>query len=565
LGAKKVVELGAERIVVTAALPYANGEIHLGGFASTYLPADVFARYCKLRGDDLVYVCATDDFGTPIMVEAEKEGKTPQEYVAFWNKRDREDLEAFQIFYDLFYKTSSEENIRFAQYFFKRLQERGFIYKKEVLQPYCEKDKKYLPDRYVKGDCPFCGAKDQYSDGCEKCGRTFQPGEVLNPHCAICGGVPITRKSEHYYFRLSAFSEKLEKWLKENKNLQTEVKNYVLKWISDGLKDWDITRDISWGVPIPIDGVNASLYLWFDNHLCYISTALKVLSQRSVDGKEFWNSAKIFHFIGKDIVYHHYLFLPAMRLGVGEYKLPDYIPTRGHLMLQGQKFSKSRKWYISLREFLESFPPDYLRYYLCAITPCSQTDVNFDWDDFQSRINNELVATIGNFVHRTLTFIYSKFGGMVPNPTTLDEEDEEFKRSILSVADKVGEKLNDVEIDKALKAVVEFASSCNQYFQKKKPWAGGESAKTCLYLSVNAVAVLAILLEPFLPISAETLWHQLNLPDSVHKARWKEASSLLIEPKHTIKKPEILFRKIEEGEIRRQKEKLLNALPAHEP
>ncbi|MBO3802946.1 MAG: methionine--tRNA ligase [Candidatus Brockarchaeota archaeon] len=559
-----MVELDGEKIVVTAALPYANGEIHLGGFASTYLPADVFARFCKLRGADLVYVCATDDFGTPIMVEAEKEGKSPREYVEFWNKRDKEDLEAFEIRYDLFYKTSSEENVKFAQYFFKRLQENGFIYKRSVLQPYCEKDKKYLPDRYVRGDCPFCGAKDQYSDGCERCGRTFEPGEVLNPHCAICGGVPVTRESEHYYFRLSAFSGKLEDWLKGNKNLQAEVKNYVLKWISDGLKDWDITRDIPWGVPIPVEGANASLYLWFDNHLCYISTALKVLSQRSVDGKEFWNGAKIFHFIGKDIVYHHYLFLPAMRLGVGEYKLPDYIPTRGHLMLHGRKFSKSRKWYISLREFLESFPPDYLRYYLCAITPCSQSDVNFDWDDFQSRINNELVATIGNFVHRTLTFIDSKFGGTVPHPAVLGPEDKEFESSILGAAERVGGKLREVEIDRALKAVLDFAGSCNQYFQKKKPWADAESAKSCLYLSVNAVAALAILLEPFLPNSAEALWRQLNLPSSVHEARWEEASRFVVEPGHKIRKPEILFRKVEDGEIRRQKEKLLKALPSGE-
>ena len=313
-----MVELNAEKVVVTAALPYANGEIHCGGFASTYLPADVFARFCRHKGQDLVYVCATDDFGTAILVESEREGKTPEEYVAHWNRRDKEDLEALGVHYDLFYRTSSKENVEFTQYFFTQLFARGYIYKQRVWQPYCENDGKFLPDRYVKGDCPFCGAKDQYSDGCERCGRTFQPGEVLNPHCAICGGTPVQRESDHYFFQLSKFATRLSDWLKGNGQLQGEVRNYVLRWIEDGLQDWDITRDIAWGVPIPRDDVRACLYLWFDNHLCYISTALKVLSARGVDGQSFWNSAKIYHYIGKDRVYHHYLFLPAMRLGVGE-------------------------------------------------------------------------------------------------------------------------------------------------------------------------------------------------------------------------------------------------------
>lgn len=246
-----MVDLNGEKVIVTAALPYANGEIHAGGFASTYLPADVFARFCRLKGHDLVYVCATDDFGTPIMVEAEKEGKTPEEYVAFWNKRDKEDLEALGVHYDLFYKTSSKENVEFTQYFFKQLFAKGFIYKKSISQAYCEKDRKFLPDRYVKGNCPFCGAKDQYSDGCESCGRTFQPGEVLNPHCAICGRIPVSRESDHYFFKLSQFTEQLRDWLNGNSNLQSEVRNYVLRWIEGGLQDWDITRDIPWGCQFP--------------------------------------------------------------------------------------------------------------------------------------------------------------------------------------------------------------------------------------------------------------------------------------------------------------------------
>jgi methionyl-tRNA synthetase len=245
---------------------------------------------------------------------------------------------------------------------------------------------------------------------------------------------------------------------------------------------------------------------------------------------------------------------------VGEYKLPDYIPTRGHLMLQGQKFSKSRKWYISLRDFLKAFPADYLRYYLCAITPYSQVDTNFDWDDFEGRINNELVANIGNFIHRALTFIDSRFGGEVPAPTDYDADDREFEAHLLGVAGKVEKDMSEIEIERALKALIEFTALCNQYFQRKRPWADAEAARTCLYLSANGVRILAILLEPFIPASAEALWAQLNQQGSVHDARWHEASQLLLRPGHRIQKPKILFRKIDDSEIKGQKDKL-KALP----
>jgi methionyl-tRNA synthetase len=546
-----------DKIIVTTALIYANGEIHLGHVTSTYLPADIFVRFCRLRGCDIIHVSATDDFGTPILIEAEKEHKSPEEYVENWNKIDQKDFADLGISFDIFYKTSSKENIELTQHFFKTLYEKGYISRKTILQSYCENDKKFLPDRYVKGTCPYCGAQNQYSDSCEKCGRTFQPGEIINPYCAICGSKPTTKESEHYFFKLFEFSDELKRWLEENKNLQSEVKNYVLNWIKEGLQDWDITRDITWGVPIPLGEAKGEvLYGWFDNHLCYISTAKKYFEERRTDGKEAWNTSKIYHFIGKDIVYHHYLFLPAMRLGEGEYKLPDFIPTRGHLLLEEQKFSKSRGWYIGLRDFLNKFPADYLRYYLAAITPYSQTDVNFDWSDFQKRINTELIANVGNFIHRTLTFIWTKYDGKVPQAQEYDELDKEFLEKIKVIADDAGEEIESNELSKGLRKIVEFSAFCNQYFQKKQPWTDFEKAKTTLYLCANAVHSLAILLEPYIPFSTEKLWQQLNLPDSAQKQNWNSASQLKIESGHKIGQPAVLFQKIQDESIEKERQKL---------
>ncbi|MCW4052493.1 MAG: class I tRNA ligase family protein, partial [Candidatus Bathyarchaeota archaeon] len=297
-----------ENIIVTTALIYANGEIHLGHVTSTYLPADIFVRFCRLRGDNVIHVGATDDFGTPILVEAERKGVNPEEIVAYWNKKDLEDFKDLGIHFDTYYKSSSTENLELTQYFFKKLYEKGHIYRKTIDQPYCQNCRKFLPDRYVLGTCPHCSATEQYSDSCEKCGRTFQPGEILEAHCAICGSKPRKKESEHYFFKLRSFSDKLEKWLLENKNLQSDVKNYVLNWVREGLKDWDISRDLAWGIPVPLKEAEGKvLYVWFNNHIAYISTALKYFKEKGIDGKEAWNSSRIYHFIGKDIVYHHYL------------------------------------------------------------------------------------------------------------------------------------------------------------------------------------------------------------------------------------------------------------------
>ena len=545
-----------DKAVITSALPYSNGEIHLGHVASTYLPADVTTRFLRQKGVEAYYICASDDYGTPILIQSEKEGKSPEEYVAYWNKRDYEDFTALNIGFDFFYKTSSKENIEFVQDVFNKLKSAGHIYESEIIQFYCKNDKKFLPDRYVVGTCPYCKAEDQYSDLCEKCSRV--PEEIENPHCSICGQTPVKEKTNHYFFKLKNFSDQLNKYLEDTPNLQKDVKKYVQNWIKSGLIDWDITRDISWGVPIP--GADEKVfYGWFDNHLAYISSTLKFLNDKGIEGKEFWNSADIYHFIGKDIVYHHYLFLPAMRIGINkEYKLPDYIPTRGHLTLQSKKISKSRNWYIGLKEFLQYYPPDYLRFYLISINPYSQDDINFDWDEFATKINSELIGNLGNFVNRALGFTKKSFDGIIPASEDLEKIDKESEEMIKNFSDSVGNLMEQNHLDRALKKILEFSSHFNQYFQHKEPWKKGKGTNTCVNLSVNAVHSLAIALYPFIPESAEKIWLQLGMEGNVSEQKWESISKINIKENHSLGTPAPLFEKVEDVDIKKHKDKLGN-------
>jgi methionyl-tRNA synthetase len=402
----------------------------------------------------------------------------------------------------------------------------------------------------VKGKCPFCGAEDQYSDGCENCGRTLQPGQILEPKCAICGRPPAMRNSSHYFFRLSAFAKQLEEWLGKNEGLQSDAKNYVLNWIKDGLQDWDITRDIEWGVPIPLKEAEGKvLYGWFDNHLCYIATALKYAGKSGGEGENFWNDSEVYHFIGKDIVYHHYLFLPAMRMGEGSYKLPDLIPTRGHLLIQGKKISKSRHWMVTIRDFLGLFPPDYLRFYLTRIVPYSQADADFSWTEFGEKINNELVASVGNFVYRALVFVKNRHGGVVPEPGKPGEEEEALLGELARACDESGSLIEQGHYDRALRRVLELSAKCNQYFQHKAPWENAGEEPTTIFYACNMVASLAVLLRPFLPFSSDAFWSQLGLRGSPEDAGWEAARRLNVKASQKIGNPSPVFRKVEEKDL----------------
>jgi methionyl-tRNA synthetase len=339
------------------------------------------------------------------------------------------------------------------------------------------------------------------------------------------------------------------------------VKKYVLNWIVEGLQDWDITRDIPWGINIPVEGneqMDKVFYGWFDNHLCYISSFIEHLGD--IDkAREKWNNSKIYHFIGKDIVYHHYLFLPAIRIGINqEYKLPDFIPTRGHLMLQNNKISKSRNWYIGLREFVNIFDPDNLRFYIASICGYSQDDINFDWNDFEKKINNELIANIGNFVNRTSTFIKRNFENTVPSPNEYDEIDKHALTEIERIGITVGNLILSNEIDKSLKSILTFSSIFNQYFQRKEPWKNSEQSGSTLYISINAVRSLSILLAPFIPFSAEKIWKQISLEGSVHEQDWNSIGTILLKPGHKLGEIEPIFKKVDNDKIKEQVSKLDN-------
>ncbi|MCW1304907.1 MAG: methionine--tRNA ligase [Candidatus Parvarchaeota archaeon] len=551
-----------KRFLITAALPYANGELHLGHIMSTYLPADIITRFLRLNKKDAIYICATDEHGTPILIKAEEEKKTPEEFVKYWHKRDKEEFEKLGIKFDIFYRTHSKENETTAQEFFLKLYNKKYIFKKEVEQFYCESCKKFLPDRYVKGTCPYCKSQEQYSDYCEKCGKAIGIGEIEDPHCAVCKSKPIKKKSIHYFFKLSSFSKKLRKYLLKNKNLQAEIRNYVINWIDSGLQDWDITRDISWGIKIPLkEAGDKTLYVWFEAPICYISSTKKWSQLNKKDWKKFWKSKDccIMHFIGKDIVYHHYLFWPAILMGVNNgFLLPSFIPVRGHLTLEGEKFSKSRGLYVSLKDYLEKYDPDYLRFYMSLITTYSASDVNFSWKEYQQRINTELVNIIGNFIYRTTFFIYKFFNSRVPKLYQLDEKDKEILNELKIEHKKITENLNKIEIQRALQEIIFLAGRANKYFQEKEPWRDLEKRKkeisNCLNISMNLCRALSIYLYPFIPFSIEKLWKQINIKES--EQDWKSAYKLKIKANHHINEPFILFKKIEDDVIEKEIAKL---------
>jgi len=553
-----------EKLVVTAALPYANGDLHIGHAISTYIPADIYARFKRLQGLDVIFACGSDDHGTPIEVSAHKAGRTPFEHARFYHERHVEDFEKLNISFDNYHHTHSEENRELTEEFLRKAKERGFIYAKEVEQYYCERDGKYLPDRYVVGTCPYCGAEDQFSDLCERCGRVIEPGKILNPRCALCGSTPVKRRAIHFFFKLSAFTKSLEEWLSSSpaRDFPREVVNYVLNWLRSGLEDWDITREDYWGFKLPFEEAadNQYVYVWWDAPIGYIASTVNYCRRVGKDWEDYWRrpGCRVVHFIGKDIVYHHFIFWPAMLMAAG-YPPPSKYVVNGYLTLEGEKMSKSRGWLIPLRYILERYPADYLRYYACFKAANSTRDSDFSLKEFQRKVNSELADNIGNYAHRVLTLIHRLFGGVVPKPLELDREDSSFKSFIEALPSELEGLYEEADFTKVGGKLLEAFSRANSYLNLKEPWRRAREAPreaaTTLYLSVNFLRDSMVAMYPITPDTSMKVLSFIYSDRPVDLS-WRSLGRFTVQPGWRVAKPHPVVKKISDEQIAEDVERL---------
>lgn len=564
-----------DKLFISCALPYANGPCHLGHLRSTYIPADIYARFNRMNNVDTLMVCATDEHGTPISVRAEQENKSPKDITDVYHELIGNDLKACNISLDSFRRTTDEKHYEMAQEFFLTLYENGYIYEKDIEQLYCDTCERSLPDRYVEGICPYCDSEAR-GDQCEVCGHHLNPIDLKEPHCLICDGTPKVETSTQYYFKLHEFEEPLGEWINTNPHLPKNVRNFAREWINEGLKDWVMSRDMNWGIPIPLEDANGKvLYVWGEAFVGYQSSAATWAEKHGLDWKEYWDD-KTVHFIGKDIIYHHSIFWPSMLMG-RNWKLPYSVIGGGYLSLEGRKMSTSKGWVIWVKDFLDKFDSDLLRYYMVINAPLDK-DTDFSWDDFQRRINTELTDILGNFIHRTFTFTHKFFDGKIPEKASYDEMDEEFETLINELPLKVAECIDTFKFRDGLQEIMSVCKFANKYFNDKKPWKAVkedmDSAKTCLYLSNQLVHKLAVVLNPFLPESTQKIRDILNMPveevDGFMKFEnrealvdWDEANKDL-DAGYEIKKAKPLFKKIEDSVIEEEKNKLYETLENEE-
>ena len=541
------------KIFISCALPYANGPCHLGHIRSTYLPADIYARYNRMIGNDVLMVCATDEHGTPIAVKADKEKKKPIEISKRYHDMIVKDVESMNISLDNFTRTTDEAHYELAQNFFKSLYDNGYIYREDIQQLYCPNCNKFLPDRYVEGLCPVCGSEAR-GDHCEKCGKALNPTELDEPHCITCGTTPIIKDTFQYAFKLSELEDALKEYISTNDNLPANVKNYATNWLNEGLTDWILTRDMDWGIPVPLDEAKGKvLYVWIEAFLGYISSASQWSKVSGKKWEEYWNDYVV-HFIGKDIIYHHSIFWPGLLKAYG-CKLPDMIYAGEFLSLEGEKMSTSKNWVIWIADFVKDYEPDLLRYYLTINAPLNR-DSDFSWDDFQRRNNDELADVIGNFLLWTFVYKKKQFDSKIPEYADPTAEDEEFRNAIEELPDRAGAYIADYEFREALLEIFKVAKKGNKYFNDAEPWKAikedPQKAANCLYLSNQLAKTLAYTLKPFLPSKADRIAEIMNL-GSLDK--WEDAK-LSLPAGHEIRKAKPLFKKIEDKEIEAQKAKL---------
>ncbi|TAL56935.1 MAG: methionine--tRNA ligase [Nanoarchaeota archaeon] len=520
---------------VTAALPYANGPIHIGHLVE-YIQADICVRFLKLVGEDVLFICADDAHGAPIEINAAKQGVKPEELIAKYYKEHVEDFSAFHIKFDNYYTTNSEENKEYSDLIFNTLKSKGLIYDKEVELTYCPVDKRFLPDRYVRGTCPKCGASDQYGDVCEKCNSAYKTTDLINPYCALCKTTPIRKNSKHYFFKVSAFSAKLKDFITSHKQIQDEVKNFILEWIKQGLEDWDISRDGPYfGFLIPGE-VDKYYYVWLDAPIGYFASLANYCKKNDLDPMEFLKGEGSFgHFIGKDIMYFHLLFWPAMLMGSG-FNLPVFYNVHGFLTVNGEKMSKSRGTFLTAKEFLEISEPEFLRFYFASNLGTSIQDIDLNWQDYFEKVNNELVSKIANFSYRVQSFCEQHFDGNL-----IQYADENVEKNISSEIKETENAYRNRNLKKAVQHILEIASIGNRYFQEKEPWKlikqDKKKAQKIVSYSIAIARKLAVLIQPITPQYSEKLAKQLN-----SNLKW---SSMPFE-KMSINKSEIILRKLDD-------------------
>jgi len=549
-----------KRHLVTAALPYANGAVHIGHLAGVYIPADIYVRYIRMRGRDVKFICGSDEHGVPITIKAKQQNLTPQEVVDKYHMIIKDSFERFVISFDIYSRTSSKIHHKTASDFFKKLYSEGKFIERESEQYYDEEANQFLADRYIVGTCPKCGAENAYGDQCEKCGSTLSSTELINPRSALSGNTPVMRKTSHWYLPLDQYEGWLMEWILEgHKEWKSNVYGQCKSWLDGGLQPRAVSRDLDWGVPVPVEGAEGKvLYVWFDATIGYISNTIELLPN---DWEKWWKSedTKLVHFIGKDNIVFHCIVFPVMLKAYGDgFILPENVPANEFLNLEGNKISTSRNWAVWLHEYLEEFPgqEDVLRYVLCANAPETK-DNDFTWKDFQTRNNSELVAIFGNFVNRVVVLTHKYFGGEVPANIKSELIDDDVLSQIPIIKASIEESLESFRFREALKEAMNLARLGNKYLTETEPWklakSDMERVASIMNVSLQICANLAIAFEPFLPHTTQKLAYMLN----IKSRNWEDfGSDAILQPGHMINEARLLFNKIEDAAIEAQIAKL---------
>ncbi len=547
-----------KRYLITSALPYANGPVHIGHLAGVYVPSDIYARYQRLRGRDVISVCGSDEHGVPITIKARKEGITPQDVVDRYHAIIKDAFQRLGMSFDIYSRTSSPTHRVTASDFFKKLYDEGKFIEQTSEQFYDEEAKAFLADRYIVGTCPRCQSEGAYGDQCEKCGSTLSPDELINPTSKLSGSVPVKRPTKHWYLPLDQYDAFLREWILEgHKEWKSNVYGQCKSWLDTGLQPRAVSRDLDWGIPVPIEGEEGKvLYVWFDAPIGYIS-ATKDLTP---DWEKYWKDedTKMVHFIGKDNIVFHCIVFPSMLKAHGYYILPENVPANEFLNLEGNKISTSKNWAVWLHEYLDEFPgkEDVLRYVLCANAPETK-DNDFTWKDFQARNNNELVAILGNFVNRALVLTKKYYGGVVPEAGELADYDRDTITELSSIKASLESNIENYRFREALKDAMNFARIGNKYLADTEPWkvvkSDPERVKTILNIALQITANITIAIEPFMPFSSAKILSMLN----IEKLGWDNLGSMsLIAADHTIGEATLLFEKIEDDVIEKQLKRL---------